>query len=228
MTLDILIYAVIAAILLWRLWVVLGRRNEEDASRPNPFDVPPPAAAPPPGPAPSNAALPAPGVTPAGDVPVLRPIFNLAPTSLEGGIAQIKLLDPAFDERDFLRQAKADFAAILTAFAQGDLTPVDARLGAAVKRNFAAAIAARVAAGQVLQNRITRMVDVETAAARAEGGAASLTVRFVSEQENILRDAEQRVIGGETGRVEQLTDLWRFSRDTAVAGSVWQLVETMS
>ena len=181
MTPDILIYAAIAAVILWRLWVVLGRRNEEDGSRPNPFDGRP--AVPP---APPKAKPPLLGgpADAASDVPVLPPIFNLAPTSLEGGIAQLKTLDPAFDEREFLRQAKTDFAAIIADFAAGDLTRSAPKLGPLVSQNFTAAIAARKQAGQKLVNRITRMVDVETAAVRLDGTNASITVRFVSEQEN--------------------------------------------
>ena len=40
MSMDILIYAVLAIIILARLWMVFGRRNEEDRERPNPFITP--------------------------------------------------------------------------------------------------------------------------------------------------------------------------------------------
>ena len=53
-----------------------------------------------------------------------------------------------------------------------------------------------------MQTTIHRIVDAETILAGIDNRQATITVRFISQQENILRDASQRVIGGTPGKVE--------------------------
>ena len=156
--LDIIIYALIAVVLLARLWAVFGRRNDEDRQRPNPF------------------ATPAPGLRDDEDVVVQPgrgrdappPVIPLAPLSLLGALDAVKKLDPPFDEKDFLQKARTIFTSVVEAFAKGDLSPVKPLLGPAVLPHFEAAVAARAAKGEMLSCRVTRIRDAETAAARIE------------------------------------------------------------
>jgi predicted lipid-binding transport protein (Tim44 family) len=216
MSIDTIVYAVIALLLLARLWVVLGRRNEEDHERPNPFAVPPtpPQAAPRPG---SMPSLP----------PSFRPLRS-APASLAGGLEQIKVLDASFDEKKFLAEAREDFALIVGAFAKGDLTPCTKKLAPSVLKQFQTAIEARQKAGQTMDVKVLAIKDAETTTAKTDSARALITVRFVSTQENVLRDAAGRVIGGEEGKPEETSDVWVFARDTSVASNDWVLAETGS
>src|SRR5271170_2819722 len=129
--LDILIYALIAVVLLVRLWAVFGRRNDSDRSRPNPF------------------AAPAPGVRDDEDVmvlaqrnrkPAVAPLVppGAAPMSLQGALDAVKQLDPSFDEKQFLQNVRTMFTKIVGAFAKGDLTDVKKFLGPAVLPRFEA------------------------------------------------------------------------------------------
>jgi predicted lipid-binding transport protein (Tim44 family) len=219
--LDIIIYALIAVVLLVRLWAVFGRRNDSDRQRPNPF------------------ITPAPGVRDDEDVMVLAergrkpgapPLAPLAaaPQSLQGTLDAIKQLDPSFDEKQFLQNMRTLFTKIVDAFAKGDLADVKAYLGPVVLSRFAAAIAARKAAGETLSCRIVRIRDAETAAARLEDSRVFITMRIVSEQENILRDTAGEIVSGAAGKVEEITDLWTFARDMKSPNPAWQLVETKS
>jgi predicted lipid-binding transport protein (Tim44 family) len=210
---DVIVYAVIAVLILARLWTVLGRRNGGDGARPNPFAAPGTQ-----GPiAPSKPGAP------------LSPPASHAPAhSLMGELEQIKTVDPAFDEKQFLRGAKEAFARIVAAFAGGDLTACDKLFGSKVMARFQNSIDARKQAGQTLQSKLVRVRDAETAAASLEGVQATITVRFVTDQQNILRDAGGHVIGGAEGRVEEITDLWTFTRDLKSGNPDWVLIETKS
>jgi len=215
---DILIYALIAVVLLVRLWVVFGRRNDNDRQRPNPFAAPPP------------------GTRDDEDVMVLakRPetaapaLLAPAPLSLAGALEAAKKLDPSFDEKKFLQDARGFFTIIVGDFATGDLSRSRTLLGPSVLPHFEAAIAARVKAGETLESRIIRIRETETAAARIEDTQLFIAVRFVSEQENILCDASGKIVSGAPGKVEEITDLWTFARDTRALTPAWQLVETKS
>ena len=222
---DIIVYALVAGILLVRLWAVFGRRNDEDRQRPNPF------------------ATPAPGLRKDGDVPFRldsgrrddlaslplgqTPILA-APMSLLGSLEQVRQLDPGFDEKQFLQNARTVFSTVVAGFAKGDLSDAARLLSPSVLAGFQSAIEARKVAGETLETRIPRIKDAETTAARIEDNRILVTVRFASEQENILRDASVNVMHGAPGKTEEITDLWTFARDAKSPGSEWRLVETRS
>jgi predicted lipid-binding transport protein (Tim44 family) len=219
MDIDIIICAVIAILLLARLWKVLGERDEGEARRPNPFIAQPKPKDPSLTPVISgdpNRAAPA----------ALPPPLRAAPNSLAGGFEQIKTLDPAFDEKRFLENARTSFIAIITAFAKGDTAQLVTLVDPVVLTHFQDAIDHRVKAQQTMENKIGKITDADPIAARIDGARAFITVKFTSEQENVLRDAGGQVIGGEPGKVESVTDIWVFSRDTAALDPKWRLAET--
>jgi predicted lipid-binding transport protein (Tim44 family) len=51
-------------------------------------------------------------------------------------------------------------------------------------------------------------------------------VRFTSEQVNVVRDAEGKVLEGDPGTAEEVVDIWTFERDTRSADPNWTLAET--
>lgn len=221
---DILIYAAIAAFLLFRLWSVLGQRGEGEEggpSRPNPFVSPESkmndeenvmvlegrirAAAP--------SAL-----TAAGH----------APTSLAGTLDEIKDMDPLFEEKKFIEGAKAAFTSIVGAFAEGDLSSVAWLLGPAVLNPFESAITDRKSRGETLENRVDRIVAVDIVEAQLDGSVATLSVEFVTYQINILKNAQGEILDGEPNKAEEVRDLWVFRRDMKSDNPNWQLIETRS
>lgn len=215
---DILIYAAVAAFILMRLWMVLGRRDDDEPQRPNPFAMPPqdeedvmvrPERA---------RELPAPISLPTG----------LAPASLAGGLAQIATLDPTFNEKQFLQGAKNAFRMIVTEFAKGELTQSENVLAPSVREQFRKAIADRTMAGHVMENRILDIKDVDISAARVENTHAFLTVHFISHQINVTRDMKNGVVHGDADQAEEVDDVWVFSRDLKANDPNWQLVETKS
>jgi predicted lipid-binding transport protein (Tim44 family) len=210
--LTTVIFAVVAAVLLARLWSVFGNRNEDEPQRPNPFIPPtPPVVTPPPEETPATSRMP----------PVLLP-----PNSVAGGLAQIKAIDPAFDEKQFLQQARQIFTSVVETYASGNLDKISSLLSPQLLAHFQKSVDARAGSGQTAQSRIEAIKDADTVAASAEGSVASVTVKFISMQENILRDQRGAVIGGAVGKTEEVADIWVFSRDTAVSGSSWIVVET--
>ena len=223
--LDVLIYAAVAAFLAYRLWSVLGQRDDgEDApSRPNPF-----------GPAESSgngtdeenvlvlenkarSAAPS-ALTSAGH----------APASLAGALDQMRVLDPSFEEKKFLEGAKFAFKKIVSAYAQGDLSPVAWLLGPKVLHPFELAIKDRAEKGQTLENTVDRIVAADIVEAHTEGNEAILAVEFVTHQVNILKAADGTILDGTQGKAEEVRDTWVFCRDLTSSNPNWQLVETRS
>ena len=65
-------------------------------------------------------------------------------------------------------------------------------------------------------------------AASLEGSSALVTVRFVSEQINVLRNVESQIIDGNPNEVQKVVDLWTFRRDTKSSDPNWLLIKTES
>lgn len=210
---DIVICAVIAVLLFARLWSIFGRRNDEDRQRSNPF---------------ASSFLPVPksNETPDDKARQPAPLFKLAPASLAGGLEQIKARLPDFEEKQFLREAKANFALIVESFAKNDMGRIARYLTPEVADHFQKALEARKASGQTAESKIIEIKEAETSSVWLEGDKAFIAVHFVSIQENILRDESGQVIGGGIGQFEEVTDRWTFTCDFSSSAKEWLLAET--
>lgn len=223
---DILIYAAIAAFLFSRLWSVLGRREDDETppARSNPFE-------------PSEQHQQADEedvmilegrARPASDKTSVLTMAGHAPTSLAGGIDQIKAADPSFDEKRFIEGAKIAFSEIVAGFAKGDLAPIEGFLAPQIKESFEKAVKERENNRQRLENKVERFAAIDIVAARLEGAQAFLSVEFVSHQVNVVYDAAGAIVHGAAGQAEEVRDTWTFCRDTRAQDPNWLLVETRS
>ena len=208
---EIVIFAMIAAFLVYRLRSVLGRRHGDERQRPNPF-TPPPAR-------PDNVvSMPQ---RPAG-----APVAPDEPQSLAASLAQISAADPTFDEKTFVQGARGAFQMIVEAFARGDTATLRPLLSDDVYDSFVQAIRQREAAGETRETRIDRIQDVDITEARLDGRDALVTVRVVSDQIDVTRNAQGEVVDGDPKQPIEVVDIWTFRRNTRARDPNWALVET--
>jgi predicted lipid-binding transport protein (Tim44 family) len=214
---DILIFAMIAAFLVYRLRGVLGRRHGEERQRPNPYT-------PRPGQEGGDNVVTLPDRTrPPADIPPPTPG---EPYSLAAGIAQIQANDPTFDEKGFMQGARQAFEMIVTAFARGDTPTLRPLLSDDVYDNFAAAIRNRQAADETLETQVVSLHDADLIEARMEGRTAFVTIKFVSDQINVTRNAAGAVVDGDPNQPLEVVDIWTFARNTRSRNPNWTLIET--
>lgn len=220
---EIVIFAMIAAFLVYRLRSVLGRRDADEPRRPNPYAPAPPPERPA---ARGDNVIPLPGRDrPAADVPP-APVPG-EPESLAATLARIAAADRMFEEKNFLQGARAAFRMIVEAFAAGDTATLRPLLADPVYDSFTAAIRERKQAGHTLETTILRIIDADVSAARLEGSVVSVTVTFISEQTGVTRDAEGNVVDGDPKTVDTVTDIWTFTRDIRSNDPNWLLTETV-
>jgi predicted lipid-binding transport protein (Tim44 family) len=60
------------------------------------------------------------------------------------------------------------------------------------------------------------------------GRLARITVKFVSDQINVLRAHDSSVVDGDPDHAIEKTDFWSFTRDTGASDPNWVLVATAS
>lgn len=236
---DIILIGLVAVFLILRLRSVLGKRtgNERPPAR-DPFTPPaPPTATPRVGDAPANqgndnvvslptANAPAPRQSSATSGPGgIR--ATVMPTAT-AGVAAIRAADPSFEPIGFTGGARAAFTAIVEAFAKGDIAALRGLLDGPTFSSFEAAIRGRVERKEKAETTLIGFEASDVAAAELQGTNASVTVRFVSEQINVLRNADGQIIDGNPNEVQKVIDLWTFRRDTKSSDPNWLLVKTES
>jgi len=219
--LDILILAMLAAFIIFRLRSVLGRRTGQERPPTDTFSRSSDAEKK----ANENVVkLPERDETGAR----AKPAKAEPQTPLEKGIAAIQAADGTFDGPSFLEGSKGAFEMIVTSFAMGDLGKVKAFLAKDVYDNFADAVEERLKAKETLETTVVGFKTASIVEARLEARIALVTVKFVSEQINASRDRNGEVIDGDPEKPIDVTDIWTFTRDTKSRDPNWALAETSS
>ncbi|RMD60791.1 MAG: Tim44 domain-containing protein, partial [Alphaproteobacteria bacterium] len=146
----------------------------------------------------------------------------------EVGLTQIQLADKNFDKDHFLAGARAAFEMVLNAYAAGDTKALRPLLSNDVYENFAGAIAERAKAGHTLETTLVGITEAAIVDAELQNKTAFITVKFVSEQVNVVRDKDGNVVEGDPNQVTRITDIWTFARNTRSRDPNWTLVATQS
>lgn len=228
---EILFFAVVAGFLGWRLYSVLGRRTGHEKPF-DPFRTKEPEA-------PATVTdregnirrLPEPAARP-DRVDRDRRKLEAAIAGVAGdvrrGLDEIRGADPKFDPVDFVAGARVAFDMILTAFAQGDTKALRPLLSDQVFANFSGAIEDRNRERQKHETTLVGILSAEIAGAALKGDEAQVTVKFVSQQINVTKDQEGRIVDGDPSEVANITDIWTFSRQVKSRDPNWVLTATES
>jgi len=197
--LELIIFAGLAAIVLYQLYSVLGRRVGRQ-----PEDQPATETAPTP----------------------IRPadMTGVAAEEADGvalsGLAAVKARDPAFDVTRFLAGARGAYEMIVKAYAAGDRALLRNLLGSTVMAAFDTGIAQREAEGrsETVEFLHPPRADMEKAEVTASD-IARVTVRFLAEFRSRTKGPE-----GEGVDDRRTAELWTFERPLKSRDPNWLLV----
>lgn len=209
--LEIIVIATIAAVVLFRLYTVLGRRTGNETP-------------------PQNYRVPRSEPDDAQIVEAPRQITSrtaMRPSDpLSNGLFDISLADKSFDKDKFLSGARGAYEMIEEAFARGDRGALRPLLGPEVFTAFEAAITAREQAGQKCRFTFVDFKEVKIVGAVLKGHDAEITVSFKTEVIQSVVDASGTVVSGDEQGVTEINDIWTFSRDVLARNPNWILVTT--
>jgi len=214
---EIILFAMVAAILIYRLRSVLGKRTGHEQRRPGVFSS-----------RESESERDTDNVITLPDSRYSATTEVAADSPLAAGLAQIKIADPSFDEPGFLKGAQVAFEMIITAFANGDGKTLNTLLSSDVYQDFANAIRQRELSHQTQETTLVGIDTAEILEAEMKNSTAQVTVKFVSEQIKATVDENDEVVDGDRQSVITVTDIWTFSRDTRSNNPNWKLVATRS
>ena len=194
--LTLIIFAGLAAIVLYQLYAVLGRRVGRQ---------------------PEDSAVPA-------TAQALRANDPAAPVVDEGvtltGLAAVKAKDPGFDVSRFLTGAKAAYEMIVKAFAAGDRNQLRPLLSGPVMASFDTAIAQRESENRTENLEFLHPPRADLEKAEVVGAdLARLTVRFLAEFRSRGKGPE-----GESVEDRRTAELWTFERRLKSKDPNWMLI----
>ena len=199
---QIVIFAVIAAVVLFQLYNVLGKkvgRQPEEDARAKPVQT---AAA--------------------SDQTAGRP--NVLDAVTLASIAGLKARDPAFDPVRFLEGARQAHETIVRAYAAGDRETLKPLLTPVVMASFEAGIAARETRGETEVTEFLQPARADLEEATAEENRATAKVRFLAELRSTMTTGDTAA----EPRIEErrVAELWTFERTLGASDPNWVLART--
>ncbi len=192
--LELVIFAALAAVVLFQLYTVLGRRvgrQPEDAE--------------------------AEGQRPAGELETRR-VEDPADGVVPSGAAAIQARDAGFDVSRFLSGSRAAYEMVVRAFAEGDRETLKNLTSPSVYQTFDTAIAAREAEGRTETAEFLQTPRADMENAEMTGNLARVRVRFLAEVRSRSKGPE-----GEAVDDRRTAELWTFERSVDSRDPNWAL-----
>ena len=214
---DIFLFAVVAGVILFRLYTVLGRRTGNERPPQESYRLS--------GRSPAEAPVAKDKVVP---LPVARAgqAADAPSDPVARGLLDIKLADRSFDTDHFISGARSAYELIVTAFARGDRAQLKSLLSDEVFAAFGQVIAAREQRKETIAFTFVGFKDVKIVHAALKGRTAEITLAFGSQFISATSDAGGAVTEGDSKSVRDVTDVWTFARDVQARDPNWLLVAT--
>jgi predicted lipid-binding transport protein (Tim44 family) len=214
--LGIFLIALVAGVILFRLYSVLGKRTGHEPPPQERYRMG--------GNAPADAP-PAVTALPAATRPE-QPVAAKPTDPVSRGLLDIKLADRSFESDHFVQGARGAYETIVTAFARGDRVALKPLLSDEVYAAFDQVITARAGRNETVDFTFVGFKDAKVVHATLKGRSAEVTVAFGAQFISATKDASGAVIEGDDKTVRDVTDVWTYARDTRARDPNWTLIAT--
>ena len=220
---DLVVYALVAAGLVFWLRNILGTRDVDDPG-PQPINIQDHL--------PDAKSSQPPGIETTQDVIAAladtKGIAGVDNQTAVQGLVDISDVDKNFDIHVFLQAAQDAFAIVVESFADGDRETLEDLLSPEVYAVFESVIKQREDKGEKHQSEIHAVKKADVIEARLEKKMAYITVRFVADETAVAYDDVENIISGHPDKTSEMKDIWVFGRDTKSKDPRWLVYETRS
>jgi predicted lipid-binding transport protein (Tim44 family) len=210
---QLLVLAAIAVFLILRLKNVLGTREG--------FEKPP------------VPQQPAQRSGPAFEVIEGGPDLDITDHFDEGtleahALAEMKRIEPSFNVTDFLGGGRGAYEMIIMGYERGELDEIKSFLSDDIYESFVEGIAAREDQGLTIEANFigVREMVLENATLDPDTKEAELTLRFVAELTQAVRNSDGDIVEGSITDAKKQKDTWVFARIMGSDDPNWFLVST--
>lgn len=143
-------------------------------------------------------------------------------------LAQMKQAEPSFSVNTFLQGGRGAYEMILMSFERGNINDIRPFLGDEIEAAFTQAINAREAEGLTIDSSFVGLKELALQSATFDAATrrGEISVRFVGELIQTVRNKAGEVIEGDPKKVKAQRDVWTFARIMGASDPNWQLVAT--
>ena len=141
---------------------------------------------------------------------------------------KIKEIDKTFDSIQFIEGSQIFFKMILDAFVEGNLDKVKEFIKPSVLKNFNFAIKERNKESETLIINLKIINKTEIFSSEISKTVLRISVLFESFQIKALKDKENNLIDGDLNKEILVKDIWVFERKINYSNPNWTLIETKS
>ncbi len=232
MTADLILYALVAAGLIFWLKSILGSRDEDDDGKSgglfssmsdedresiiealkdtqkekNPNVV-------------SLDAVAATGF-------ILPRHIRIDNKTTENNLLEISKEHESFYLNHFLEGAEYAFPMIIEAFAEGDKETLESVLATPVYDAFVNVIDERIERGETVETEVKAIEKIDVLESVIKDDMLFITLKFTARETCIIRDKAGEIIAGDLNRTTEMKDIWVFGRNILSSEPEWYLYET--
>ena len=195
---DIIIFAIIAIFLVYRLKGILGQ-NSEGNEQNNKIDI---------------------------GKKNFNNVVKLGNNKSDINKENLSIIDPTFNEKEFLKGAQNFFEMVIDCFVKGDLKNVLNFIDDKLIKSFQLVIDERLQEEESLKIDIIKMNSLKIKDVKKSNKFLRISVLFETEQIKVLKDKKGKIIDGDQKNSILVKDLWTFEKQIQSKDLNWKLVET--
>ena len=139
---------------------------------------------------------------------------------------EISSIDPTFNENEFLKGAQNFFEMVIDCFVKGDLKDLLNFIDSKLIKSFQSVIDERLEEQESLKIDIVKINSIQIKDVKKLKNLLRLSVLFETEQIKVLKDKKGKIIDGDQNTSILVKDLWTFEKKIQSKDLNWKLVET--
>ena len=139
---------------------------------------------------------------------------------------EISSIDPTFNENEFLKGAQNFFEMVIDCFVKGDLKDLLNFIDSKLIKSFQSVIDERLEEQESLKIDIVKINSIQIKDVKKLKNLLRLSVLFETEQIKVLKDKKGKIIDGDQNNSILVKDLWTFEKKIQSKDLNWKLVET--
>ncbi len=204
---DIIIFAIIAVFLIFRLRNILGEKTGFDPKADNQSKTP------------KNEKV-------SNVVDFTKKVENLKEYEFSSEIREIMKIDNSFKIDEFISGANTFFKMVVNGFVEGNIENIKKYVKPKIFKDFQNAIDERIKEKEKLIIDILSINHTKIKNIKIKGNIVKLEVIFDTVQIKALQDINDEIIDGDLDEKIEVKDMWTFERNFKLQSKNWTLIET--
>ena len=204
---DIIIFAIIAVFLIFRLRNILGEKTGFDPKADNQSKTP------------KNEKV-------SNVVDFTKKVENLKEYEFSSEIREIMKIDNSFKIDEFISGANTFFKMVVNGFVEGNIENIKKYVKPKIFKDFQNAIDERIKEKEKLIIDIISINQTKIKNIKIKGNIVKLEVIFDTVQIKALQDKNDEIIDGDLDEKIVVKDMWTFERNFKLQSKNWTLIET--